>query len=320
MTRAIERWLDAIGTAHAGEWAELVQSVWRIALVLLLAWVAVRLAHRLVNEIKAYVARIGGDAERQKRVETLARVFRHTFSALAILVTGMVVLGDLGISIAPILATAGVVGIAIGFGAQTLIKDCLGGLLLVIENQVRQGDVVEVAGKGGLVEEMTLRYIRLRDYEGNVHYVPNGAITAVTNFSRAFAFAVIDVTVAYREDLDSVFATMQAVAAELQRDASYGPRIIGEFELAGVDRWADSAVVIRCRFKVLPLEQWGVRREYLRRLKKTFDASGIEIPYPHLTVYPGRDADGRPYAPVVRDAPRAGPRGEERPAASRPAQ
>jgi small conductance mechanosensitive channel len=186
-----------------------------------------------------------------------------------------------------------VLGIAIGFGAQSLVKDYFTGFFLLLENQVRQGDVVEVAGKGGLVEEMTLRYIRLRDYEGSVHYIPNGTIDTVTNRSRSFAHAVIDVGVAYREDVDEVYAVMRTVAAELRADPELADKIVEDIEIAGVDQWGDSAVVIRCRFKVKPLEQWGVRRAYLYRLKKAFDASGIEIPYPHLTVYAGQPKTGQ---------------------------
>jgi len=158
---------------------------------------------------------------------------------------------------------------------------------------VRQGDVVEVAGKGGLVEEMTLRYIRLRDYEGTVHYVPNGTIDSVSNRSRGFAFALIDIGVAYREDLDEVYAAMREVAAAMRADPELGAKIEEDIDIAGVDNWADSAVVIRCRFKVKPLEQWNVRRAFLYRLKKAFDAAGIEIPYPHLTLYAGQDKQGQ---------------------------
>ena len=188
---------------------------------------------------------------------------------------------------------AGVLGIAIGFGAQSLVKDYFIGLFLLLEDQVRQGDVVEIAGKSGLVEEMTLRYIRLRDYEGSVHYVPNGAIDTVTNRSRTFAHAVIDVGVAYREDVDEVYAVMRTVAAELRADPEMADKIEDDLDIAGIDKWGDSAVVIRCRFKVKPLEQWGVRRAYLYRLKKAFDAAGIEIPYPHLTIYAGQPKSGQ---------------------------
>ncbi|MGH8632197.1 MAG: mechanosensitive ion channel family protein [Burkholderiales bacterium] len=187
-----------------------------------------------------------------------------------------------------------------GFGAQSLVKDYFTGLVMLVENQVRQGDVVEVAGKGGLAEEVTLRYVRLRDYEGSVRYVPNGAIDTVTNRSRGFAFAVIDIGVAYKEEVDRVFEVMRRVAAQLREDAAFGPRILEDLEVAGVDQWADSAVVIRCRFKVKALEQWGVRREYLRRLKQAFDSEGTEIPFPHVTVYAGQDrnAVALPLKPV----------------------
>jgi small conductance mechanosensitive channel len=194
--------------------------------------------------------------------------------------------------VAPILGAAGVVGIAVGFGAQSLVKDYFTGFFILLENQIRQGDVVQVADKAGLVEEITLRYVRLRDYDGNVHYVPNGLVTTVTNMSRGFAQSVIDVGVAYREDVDEAFEVMRAVAAELRADAAFAPRILDEIEIAGVEKWADSAVVLRCRFKVAPLEQWNVRREFLRRLKQAFDARGIEIPFPHLTVYAGVGKDG----------------------------
>jgi small conductance mechanosensitive channel len=208
------------------------------------------------------------------------------------LVTAMLVLSEIGISIAPILATAGVLGIAIGFGAQSLVKDYFTGLFLLLEDQVRQGDVIEVAGKGGLVEEVTLRYIRLRDYEGSVHYIPNGNIDIVTSRSRGFAYAVVKIRVAYREEVDEVYALMHREAAALRADPDWSGKIVGDLEMAGVDQLDESAVVILCRFKVMPLEQWGVRREFLYRLKKAFDAADIEIPFPHLTVYAGQGKDG----------------------------
>ena len=172
----------------------------------------------------------------------------------------------------------------------------------MLENQIRQGDVVDIAGKAGLVEEVTLRYVRLRDYEGNVHIVSNGLITTVTNMSRGFAQAVMDIGVAYRENTDDVVGVMRAVGAEMRADPVFGPRILDDLEIAGVDKWADSAVSLRCRFKVKPLEQWGVRREYLRRLKLAFDARGIEIPFPHLTIYAGVAKDGTAPPFRVHDA------------------
>lgn len=264
-----------------------------IVLILILVWVARILTKRAIRIMKAY---LGNQAEQNpeelKRIETLGQVFRYTSSVIIVVVAGISILGELGISIGPILATAGVVGMAIGFGAQHLIRDYFNGFFMLLENQVRQGDVVTVADKGGLVEEVTLRYIKLRDYSGNVHFIPNGSITTVTNMSRGFAYAVIDIGVAYREDLDEVMDVMKQVGAEIAKDPAFSDKILEGMEMAGVDKWDDSAVVIRCRFKVKPLEQWGVRREFLRRLKCKFDHLGIEIPYPHVTVYPGQSKDG----------------------------
>jgi small conductance mechanosensitive channel len=260
---------------------------------LILAWVLLRLSGKAIRLLKAYLrSHADNNLEDLKRIETLSRVFRYISAVVIYVVSGMVVLSELGVSIAPILATAGVLGIAVGFGAQSLIKDYFNGFFLLLENQVRQGDVVEAGGKGGLVEEVTLRYIKMRDYDGNVHFIPNGIITTVTNMSRGFAYAVIDVGVAYREDLDEVMEVMRQVGSGMRVDENFGGKILEPMEMAGVDRWDDSAVILRCRFKVHPLEQWGIRREYLRRLKQAFDRHGIEIPYPHLTVYAGQAKDG----------------------------
>lgn len=267
-------------------------SLLRIALIVGLAWVAVLLLQRAIRTLRMRIASRMDDREAAKRAETLGRVFRYLVAVVVSLIAGMLVLGELGVSVAPILGAAGVVGLAVGFGAQSLVKDYFTGFFLLLENQIRQGDVVKLGDHAGLVEVVTLRYVQLRDYDGNVHYVPNGYITTVVNMTRGFSNAVLDIGVAYRENVDDVMDVMRLVAAQLREDAVFGPRITADMEMAGVDRWDDSAVVIRCRFRCLPLEQWGVKREYLRRLKAAFDAHGIEIPYPHLTVYAGQDRDG----------------------------
>jgi small-conductance mechanosensitive channel len=234
-----------------------------------------------------------------RRIDTVGTAIRYFATVLVSLVAGMLILNELGISIAPILATAGVAGVAIGFGAQSLIKDYFTGFFLLLEDQVREGDVVELAGKGGLVEEVTLRYVRLRDLEGHVHYIPNGEIKLVTNRTRGYATPVVDVPVAYHESTDEVLQVMREIAAAMQADPVWKARIVQDLEVIGVDRWDDSAVVLRARFKVMPpIEQWNVKREYLRRLKQAFDQRGIEIPFPHLTVYAGRLKDGS--APAFR--------------------
>lgn len=260
--------------------------------ILLFAWLLLGLSRRLIRVFRNYMNTRTESAEEGRRIETLARVFRYISSVVITLVAGMLALSEVGISIAPILGAAGVAGIAIGFGAQNLVKDYFNGFFILLENQIRQGDVVEICDKGGLVEDITLRYVRLRDYEGSVHYIPNGLITTVTNKSRGYAYAVIDVSIAYRESVDEVCGVMREVAKELRADNKFSAKILEDIEIAGVQEWADSAIILRCRFKTAVLEQWGVRREFLQRLKAVFDARGIEIPYPHLTVYAGSDKHG----------------------------
>lgn len=273
-------------------WA-LTKTMLRILLIVVIAGILMKLSSKLIIKLKSHLReRAIEDAEELKRIDTVGRVFRYIATIVIGIIAIVEILHQLGISIAPILAAAGVVGLAVGFGAQSLIKDYFNGFFILLENQIRQGDVVDAGGKAGLVEEVTLRYIRMREYSGNVHYVPNGTITTVTNMSRGFAQAVIDVGVAYRENVDEVIKVMKAVGEDLRSDDEYQFKILDHMEVAGVDQLGDSSVTIRCRFKVMPLEQWGVRREYLKRIKAAFDQHGIEIPYPHLTIYPGQLKDG----------------------------
>ena len=240
-----------------------------------------------------YITSSTSDGEEVKRIETLGRVFRYIASVVISLVAGTLILGELGISVAPILGAAGVVGVAVGFGAQSLIKDYFNGFFLLLENQMRQGDVVEAGGKAGVVEEITLRYVRMRDYDGNVHFVPNGSITTVTNMTRGFAQAVVDVGVAYREDVDAAMEVMREAGAEMRADPVFGPKILDDLEIVGVEKWADSAVILRCRFKVAPIEQWTVRREFLRRLKPPSTPPASRFPSPISRSMPARRKDGR---------------------------
>lgn len=264
-----------------------------IIIILLMSWLAFKLSSRVIILLRGMILeRADNKLEELKRIETLSRVFRYLTSVIITIVTGMLLLSELGISIAPILAGAGVVGLAVGFGAQSLVKDFFSGFFLLLENQVRQGDVVEVAGKSGLVQEITLRYVKLTDYNGNVHFIPNGIITTVTNMSREFAFAVMDIGVGYREDVDEVIAIMRAVGADMRTDDNFAMKILEDLEIAGVENLADSAVIIKCRFKVMSLEQWGVRREFLKRIKRAFDEHDIEIPFRQLTIYQGQDKHG----------------------------
>ena len=282
------------------EYLHLPIELLHVIVILLLAWLLMGLSRKLIRMFRDYMHTRADTAEEERRIKTLARVFRYISTMVISLVSGMLVLSEVVISIAPILGAAGVVGIAVGFGAQSLIKDYFNGFFLLLENQIRQGDVVEICDKGGLVEDVTLRYVCLRDYEGNVHYIPNGLITTVTNKSRGYAYAVIDVSIAYSENMDEVCEVMREVAGQLRASEVIGAKILDDIDIAGVQDWADSAIMIRCRFKTVALEQWCVRREFLRRLKEAFDARGIEIPYNHmdLTIYAGQDRQGK--APAFR--------------------
>jgi small conductance mechanosensitive channel len=273
------------------DWAEAWQ-LWgpetrvalRITAILAGAWLAHAVVGRVVKRLQRVAAARADGPENAKWIETVGRAARYALSVITLLVAGMLALNELGVSIAPILGAAGVVGVAIGFGAQSLIKDYFTGFFLLVENQVRVGDVVEIAGKSGFVEEVSLRKITLRDYDGSVHYVSNGLVTTVTNRSTAFAYALLEVAVAYRTDLDRALALMREVAAELRADAAVGPRIVEDAEIAGVESLGESSILLRGRIRTQPLAQWDVRRAFLKRVKARFEAEGIEIPFPQRTV------------------------------------
>ena len=281
--------VDIFAWMSAGFASKLSHTLLTLFIVLVVTAVAFEASGLFIGySLGRLKAQKGLDLRRGAQIDTLGPIIRRTLQAAILVVGAMTVLSQLGVQIAPLLAGAGVVGIAVGFGAQTLMKDFFTGFFLLLENQIRQGDVVDAGGKSGFVEEVTLRYIKLRDYDGNVHFIPNGVISTVTNMSRTFAFSVIDVRVAFRENVETVMTLMREVAHDLKADPDFNQKILDDLEMAGVDRWDDSAVIIKCRFKVLPLEQWTVRREYLKRLKHAFDDVGIEIPYPHLTISAGQ--------------------------------
>lgn len=229
-----------------------------------------------------------------KRADTLTHVVRDVARLVVYAIGALLVLSELGIHLGPLLAAAGIGGLAIGFGAQSLVRDVITGFFILLEDQIRVGDVVEIAGVGGFVEEVRMRTIRMRDLSGNFHVVPNGNIDKVKNYTYKFSYYLFDVGVAYREDVDEVIAVLKEVAEELRSDSDFGQDIMEPLEMLGVDRFADSAIVIKCRIKTQPIKQWRIGREMNRRIKKTFDARGIEIPFPHQTIYWGEPKQGTP--------------------------
>ena len=232
------------------------------------------------------------DGEYKKRADTLASVIRHLLQVIIVAIAIVTILGQLGIKIGPILAAAGVVGLAVGFGAQSLIKDVINGFFILLEDQIRVGDVVEVAGKGGLVEKVNLKMTILRDLSGNVHFIPNGTIDVVTNMTKEYSRYVFDIGVAYRENVDEVIDIIKQVDQELRNDPDFSHDILEPIEIFGLDQFADSALIIKARTKTRPIKQWRVAREFNRRLKIKFDEKDIEIPFPHLTMYMGQGKRG----------------------------
>jgi small conductance mechanosensitive channel len=249
----------------------------RIAVILLVAWLVQAFAGRLIARLHRAVER-RREGDDLRRINTVNAVLRNLGTVVVVLVAGMLVLGEIGVSVAPLLATAGVAGLAIGFGAQSLIKDYFNGFFLLVEDQLREGDVVEIAGKAGEVEEMTLRYVRLRDGDGYVYFIPNGEIKTVVNRTRAYAFAMIDAAVAGNQDVEPAFAAMREVGEALRKDPGFAPVILNDLEIFGVERWELWGLSLRCRFKVLPYARDNVRREFLRRLAAAFEAKGVKTP------------------------------------------
>ena len=258
----------------------------KIVLITLLAYAFIRLTALVVRRFE-YELNLGTDLEaleRAKRARTLGSVVRNVTTAVVTAVAVLMVLRELKIDIAPVLAGAGIVGLAVGFGAQTLVRDIISGFFVILEDQVRVGDVAAINGTGGLVEAINLRTIVLRDAEGTVHVFPNGAIVTLANRSKDFSYYVIDVSVAYNEDSDRVAEVLRKTADELQRDPQFAPFILEPLEVLGLDAFGDSAMILKVRIKTMPLKQWLVGRELRRRIKKAFDAAGIEIPFPQRVV------------------------------------
>jgi small conductance mechanosensitive channel len=264
----------------------------RILLIALVAYVAIRALRFGLGKLEQVLLtwRAREDKERianEKRVKTLTGLLQ-TICLTLVWVVGIVMsLDQIGLDITPILAGAGIVGLAVGFGAQNLVRDIINGFFVILENQVRVGDVAIVNGTGGLVEAISFRTITLRDLSGTVHIFPHGTVTTLANMTKGWSATVMNIGVAYKEDTDRVAEIMREVGKDLQQDEQFGGKILEPIEILGVDAFGESAVEIKVRIKTLPIEQWGVGREYRRRLKKAFDRENIEIPFPHRTLYMG---------------------------------
>jgi small conductance mechanosensitive channel len=247
----------------------------RMLIILVLAWVVIRVLRGLTARLHKTMVGKSVSLERIKRADTILGMLRTVGAIFVGIIASMMALRETGIDIAPVLATAGVGGLAIGFGAQTLVKDVISGFFLLVEEQVRIGDIVELAGKSGVVERISLRTVRLRDVGGNVHVVPNGNVSLVTNMTLDYSRYVIDAQVGRREDPDRVFEALRQIGDEMQKDPELGEDILQPIEVLGVDALAAATMIIKARLTTRPMRQFRVGREFNRRMKKRFDELGI---------------------------------------------
>jgi small-conductance mechanosensitive channel len=266
------------------------QSSFRVLLIVVAALLAIKFLRLGLDRLELLLVRARESSESvpgaaAMRIRTLMSVLWTIVAGLVWFTAVLTILGQVGVNVTPILASAGVVGLAVGFGAQNLVKDFVSGFFLILENQVRVGDVAIINGTGGLVEAITFRTIVLRDQAAVVHVFPNGSINTLSNMTKDWSAYVMDIGVAYREDTDRVIEVMRRVAGELQSEPQYGSAMLEPIEIIGVDSFSDSAVIIKARLKTLPIRQWMVGREYRRRLKKAFDTENIEFPFPQRMVH-----------------------------------
>lgn len=265
----------------------------RIPFIFLFAFLITHLAYFLINKFaiqtraRMVAAATVSPLEVEKRISTLANIFKRGVAVAVAVFAGIMILSELGFDIKPILAGAGIVGLAVGFGAQNLVRDIISGLFYTFENRIRVGDVAIINGTGGLVEQVNLRTTVLRGLDGTIHVFPNGAINTLSNMTYEFSYYLFDVGVAYKEDTDRVISVLKEVGDQIMQEEEYRTAILAPLEILGVDKFGDSAVVIKARIKTLPIKQWLVGREMNRRIKKRFDELGIEIPFPHRSFYFG---------------------------------
>lgn len=289
--------LRAMGHPAAAGWSPASIVSWlldqgvRIVLLVVSAYLALKVAHMLLSKagllIQPYDESTAAEIERQKRAQTISSVLQKLATVLIVLVTILMLLGEFNVNTTPLLTSLGVVGVALGFGAQQVVGDLLAGFFHIFENQIRVGDVAVINGTGGAVQEIRLRTTVLRGLDGTVHVFRNGSINTLSNMTKRFSYALVDLGVAYKEDTDRVCQVVREVADEMQSEEKYGDSILEPVEILGVDEFADSAVMIKLRIKTLPSKQWDVGREFRRRIKYRFDQEGIEFPYPHVSVYAG---------------------------------
>jgi len=288
VVHAAGKWLGSQSVVH---WFQ--TSGIRILVILLGAIVVRAVLRRIAAGAKRKMAADGVITEEEKRLATVIGLTQRGITVLVSILALAMILDEVGVPIGPLLASAGVAGLAIGFGAQNLVRDVVSGFFILVENQYREGDVIEAAGVSGRVEHFGIRATVLRDVTGRVHYIPNGEIKVMSNLTKGRSSAVVDVGVAYDEDVDRAVAVLKDVCAGMRADPAYSTLILSA-EVPGIERLDDSAVVLRVVLETVPLEQWAIAREFRRRMLAAFKAQGIEIPFPSRTLYMGAGSERTP--------------------------
>jgi moderate conductance mechanosensitive channel len=285
--------IDLIGWAGVTLGTDFGTQIVHVGLLLAIMLMIWELSSAAIEHYLEAIDETGARIERSGRVRTLLPLLRTALVVVIAIVLLLHTMSVMGLDLAPLLATAGVIGIAIGFGSQKLVQDVINGMFILFQDTISVGDFVEVGGHGGTVERMSVRTMELRDVAGSVHTIPFSEITTVKNWAKEFGYALLEVGVAYREDVDEVMEVLRQIGAELEADPQVGQFMLEPIDVWGVDAFADSAVIIKARIQTRPLKQHYVRRQFNRLMKRRFDELGIEIPFPHQTVYFGYDKAGR---------------------------
>ncbi len=281
--------LDIYSLASTSLGKTILSSLITILFVLIISYAAWEFINRMLSK---QMNRMDMGQTRDRRLQTILPLFRSALLVVICVITILIVLSELGINIAPLLAGAGIAGLAIGFGAQTLVKDLLTGFFVLLENTINVGDWVILGGHDGQVEGLSIRHVMVRDIYGNLHTVPWSSVVSITNQTRDFGYAVVEVGFAYRENIDQVISVVKQVAEEMRQDSSINEGMLSELQILGLIELGDSSVVVRTRFKTQPFLRWRLERDFRRRIKNRFDELGIEIPYPHQTIYFGENKQG----------------------------
>lgn len=287
-----------------------------LIILIILLIITLSLATYMVNKLKKMLVRRmvnktdEPNREVEKRLDTLMSIVRTVIGIIVWTIFIMIFLKKINIDIAPILAGAGIIGLAVGFGAQELVRDFITGFFILLENQIRTGDVAIINGTGGLVEKIELRTTTLRDMSGTVHVFQNGKINTISNMTKEWSAMVFDIGVAYKEDISKVMKLMKEVADGMMKEEEYQKSILEPMEVFGLDSFGDSALVIKGRIKTKPIQQWSIGREYRKRLKEVFDDHNIEIPFPHQTIYWGEEIE--PLKLTMQEADKKANEGKEK--------